>query len=254
MYDMYASDLSIEQCAPDKSEIDVIIPCAVIHFVLSGEGFVNGQRLQKNTVFIAYSDCRMDYYPSKEDPWCYIYARLRGDDVEAAFLDHGFNLGLTVFPFDKTEDLLAIMDFYRQFEHLENSAIDKMVANLLFLLFDRKDDPNTRKNQALQHIEQIKQYIEENYYRHITMEGISSKFYLNKNYIRTLFSQYLGISPKQYIQKLRMQRAEFLLFSTDESISVVASSVGYNDALLFSKMFKRFYGISPTKYREESRK
>ena len=86
------------------------------------------------------------------------------------------------------------------------------------------------------------------------MEGISSKFYLNKNYIRTLFSQYLGISPKQYIQKLRMQRAEFLLFSTDESISVVASSVGYNDALLFSKMFKRFYGISPTKYREESRK
>ena len=52
MYDMYASDFSIEQCAPDKSEIDVIIPCAVIHFVLSGEGFVNGQRLQKNTVFM----------------------------------------------------------------------------------------------------------------------------------------------------------------------------------------------------------
>ena len=55
--------------------------------------------------------------------------------------------------------------------------------------------------------------------------------------------------PKQFLQKTRMERAVFLLTETDGDISLIAKSVGYDDALLFSKMFKQYYGDSPKQYR-----
>ena len=85
------------------------------------------------------------------------------------------------------------------------------------------------------------------------MDEIANRFYLNKNYIRTLFVKYLSISPKQYLQQVRMQRAKFLLTNTEESITLIAHSVGYDDALLFSKMFTKYYSISPQAYRRFSK-
>ena len=71
--------------------------------------------------------------------------------------------------------------------------------------------------------------------------------------MRNLFVKYLGVSPKKYIQKKRMDRAKTLLLETDISISTVALSVGYDDALLFSKMFLKEFSRSPQKYRQHNR-
>ena len=83
------------------------------------------------------------------------------------------------------------------------------------------------------------------------MADISEKFHLSKNYIRNLFVKYLGVSPKKYIQEKRMERAKTLLLETDISIATVALSVGYDDALLFSKMFSKQFSLSPQKYRQQ---
>ena len=82
MYDIYATELAFEQCASDKPEINVMIPYAVCHFVLSGEGFINGKKVGANTVFISFEDTHMHYYPCREHPWSYIYLRLRGTEVK----------------------------------------------------------------------------------------------------------------------------------------------------------------------------
>ena len=82
MYNIYTTDMAFEQCAPDKNKIDCIIPYAVLHFVLSGEGYINGQKVTTGTVFISFENNRMNYYPSKNDPWSYIYVRLMGDEIK----------------------------------------------------------------------------------------------------------------------------------------------------------------------------
>ena len=249
MYNIYTTDMVFEQCAPDKPQIDSIIPYAVLHFVLSGEGYINGQKVTTGTVFISFENNRMNYYPSKSDPWSYIYVRLMGDEIKKAFQEHNFKLGLTVAPFSDTETLFQILSLYQKLSKNDDPSVNKIIANAIFLLFPKTDPVDLIKSKPEYHVERIAEFMKENYYKKITVAEIAKKFYLNKNYIRAIFVQHIGISPKQYLQKLRMDRATFLLIETNEDISLIAKSVGYDDALLFSKMFKQYYSISPQRYR-----
>ena len=251
MYDIQATEMAFEQCSPNKREINMLFPYAVIHFVLSGEGYLNGRKITANTAFIAYENSKMNYSPSKNDPWSYIYINLRGSELEQAFLDHGFSLGITVTTFSNTEALFQILSLYHNLSAIENPDAITIIANAALLLFKQKKDEQYKRSKPLQHVLEITQYIEKNYYKEITVEEIAAKFYLNKNYIRTIFVNHIGISPKQYLQKIRMERAASLLISTNENITLIANSVGYTDALLFSKMFKKYYDLSPTQYRKK---
>lgn len=251
MYDIYATELAFEQCASDKPEINVMIPYAVCHFVLSGEGFINGKKVGANTVFISFEDTHMHYYPCRENPWSYIYLRLRGTEVKKAFLDSGFSMGLTIRPFSEQEALFALLSLYETFSRFADTDKQKLIANGAFFLLKKPVLPSPRTSKPQQHMEQIRRFIDEQYYKSITMEEIAARFYLNKNYIRTIFARQLGISPKQYLQKVRMERAGYLLVTTEETVKLIANSVGYEDPLLFTKMFKRYYGCSPTRYRKD---
>ena len=249
MYDIFATELRFEQCSADKLPINMVMPQTVFHFILSGEGYINGKKLTKNTAFISFEETPMHYYPSKDDPWSYIYCNLRGADIKKAFTDHGFQLGLTICPFENTDALLELLSLYQHFGESQNPNAGQLIANAIFLLFEQQRPPATLKNRQQQHVQQIRHYIDENYFKKITIDEIASKFYLNKNYIRTMFVKQLSISPKQYLQQVRMQRAKFLLTNTEESITLIARSVGYDDALLFSKMFTKYYNLSPQAYR-----
>lgn len=249
MYDIYATDFVYEQCARDKREIKMLFPYAVIHFVLSGEGYVNGEKIGKNTVFISAEENRMHYYPSRTNPWSYIYLRLRGSDLQKAFNDNEFKNGLTIRSFEDSEALFNLLSIYQKLSSDGNTEGQKIVANAVFLLFRKNAESSGNKSKSIERMEQIKRYIEENYYKNIKMEDIADKFYINKNYMRTLFMEKIGISPKQYLQKIRMERAKYLLSSSNESIKLIANSVGYGDSLLFSKMFKQYCGVSPKEYR-----
>ena len=249
MYDIYATDFVFERCAFDKKRINMLMPYAVIHFVLSGEGFINGRKIGKNTAFISFENNRMDYYPSREDPWSYIYLRLGGREVSKAFGDCGFEFGLTVKSFDFSPDLLNLLGVYERLERSNDPNGRKIIANLVFLLFKEGVKNQEYKTKSAKHAEEIKKYIDENFYKKISVNDIAQRLFLNKNYLRTLFVKHFGLAPKKYLQNLRMERAEFLLRSTDEDVKLISNSVGYDDALLFSKMFKRRFGLSPLKYR-----
>ena len=250
MYDIYATDMVYEQCAADKEEVDSIVPYAVIHFVLSGEGYINGKRITENTAFISFKNNRMHYYPSPANPWSYIYVRLKGDDIKKAFKEHGFGLGLTIMPFTEVEPLFQILSLNQTLSETNNTDAKRIVANAVFLLFQREAQTPITQSKPKQHVERIMTFIDENYHRQVTMEEIAKRFYLNKNYMRTVFVRQLGLSPKQYLQKVRMNRAAFLLIETEGEVTLIAKSVGYEDALLFSKMFKKYWGVSPIQYRK----
>jgi AraC-like DNA-binding protein len=64
-----------------------------------------------------------------------------------------------------------------------------------------------------------------------------------------LFKKHTGICSKQYLKRLRMQRAESLLQTPEIGIKEVADAVGYSHVSNFNKHFKSFYGISPGEYR-----
>lgn len=83
----------------------------------------------------------------------------------------------------------------------------------------------------------------------LSVEDIIEKSGVSGTYFRKCFSRVYGISPKEYICEKRLMRARSILDGGDfGSISDVARSVGFEDALYFGKVFKRKYGVSPSGY------
>lgn len=69
------------------------------------------------------------------------------------------------------------------------------------------------------------------------------------DYLRKLFRKEMGITPLEYMTKLRMKKAETMLgvmWSSDTSVAEVAQACGYDDALYFSRVFKKHFGCAPS--------
>jgi len=65
-----------------------------------------------------------------------------------------------------------------------------------------------------------------------------------------IFHQELGISLWDYLNRYRVMRAKDLLLSTDESISMIAARVGFNDPSYFGRVFRKQVGCTPQAYRD----
>ena len=95
----------------------------------------------------------------------------------------------------------------------------------------------------------LKKYLNENYMRQISLETISKSFYLSPAYISKVFKEETGESPINYLIKIRLAKARELLQEGGHSIKSVASAVGYDDAYYFSKLYKKYNNVSPSKVR-----
>ena len=128
--------------------------------------------------------------------------------------------------------------------HNTNSA-EKMAEYVLSLLVGEEDGESCGNK----YVDMAKRYIDFNYHLDIRVEELAERIGVDRKYLRNLFVEYLGVSTKDYIMNLRIERAKELLLSTDIAVNSVAFSVGYSDALGFSKMFKKYTGLSPSDYR-----
>ncbi len=98
-------------------------------------------------------------------------------------------------------------------------------------------------------VDTMEQYLIDNYNKSLTYETFYNLFGYNQKYITSLFKSAKSISPSKYITRLRMERAKSLLKKNPEILlKDVAKLVGYEDPLHFSKVFKDYYGQSPSKY------
>lgn len=97
-------------------------------------------------------------------------------------------------------------------------------------------------------------YIHEHFNEDIDLNNLASIEHYNVQYYSEWFKKNNGISPVEYIQKLRIQRAKELLLDTDLSIIRVANEVGYSHNSSLTRIFKAHEKISPASYRLKNRK
>ena len=97
---------------------------------------------------------------------------------------------------------------------------------------------------------QIKEYLDTNYAEHITLETLTSLTHMNKYYMAHSFTKFTGMSPIQYLNQRRLETACQLLRDTDYSISDISSQTGFSSQSYFTQIFRKFYGITPVKYRQ----
>ena len=84
------------------------------------------------------------------------------------------------------------------------------------------------------------------------LDSLARRCHYSPEQLRRLCLRELGRSPMQHLTYMRMQRSQELLESSNDKLEVIAASVGYDSAIVFSRAFKRWIGRSPSEYRGQS--
>ncbi len=94
------------------------------------------------------------------------------------------------------------------------------------------------------------EYISENYHEKITTAQLAKLCYLSESHFCRFFKNAIGKSATEYINEYRIEKASVMLLNTDESITAIASDVGFDDVNYFSRIFKKIKKITPGEYRQ----
>ncbi|MFC4596778.1 response regulator [Cohnella hongkongensis] len=100
-------------------------------------------------------------------------------------------------------------------------------------------------------VEKVKEYIDRNYaLKGLTLNDIAHKNHVSPNYLSYLFKKYMGINLWEYVIKLRMEESKRLILTTDLRRYEIADRVGYESPEHFSKIFKKYFGCSPSELKK----
>ena len=100
-------------------------------------------------------------------------------------------------------------------------------------------------------IRDMRRYLLENYSEELNLSRLSTQFFLAPSYLSELLSRYSGETISRFLLRARMEKAAELLAISDKSLVIISEEVGYNDYNYFCRLFKRYFGMSPTRYRKE---
>ena len=132
-----------------------------------------------------------------------------------------------------------ISAFYHSYEKITN-----ILNCILFELIDAISLGSNDKNVVA-----VLKYIDENLTRHITISGISKAVHLSSDYISHCFKRELGRSVMDYVNERRMLLARNILSGGEVPLTDIADALGYDSYRYFSRVLKRYFGVSPIRYR-----
>lgn len=146
----------------------------------------------------------------------------------------------------------TLLDTSKYFEEIKNiqsmNEIQPYMARIVKDLVEAMS--KVRKLNTNEKISKSVEFITKNYDKDITLEDVAKAVSLSSFYFSKLFKQETGENFIDYLTRFRMTMAEALLKDKNSIVKNVSFRVGYNDPNYFSKLFKKYYGVSPSEYKE----
>ena len=184
----------------------------------------------------------------------FYWVHFTGNDVTNILRYYGFTKDKHVYYCGKVLEYqnhfrLMIQELQMCKEHYAEML--EMHLREIFIMIHRHLQTRTRMNnsQISEDIDAATLYFNEHYNEEINIEEYAQSHNMSTSWFIRNFKQYTGFTPLQYILSVRIYNAEALLKSNMYNITEVASIVGYDNPLYFSRTFKKLKGISPSEYR-----
>lgn len=232
----------------------------LVHYVVSGKGTFScsGKTypLSAGASFFIFPGELVSYESDQKQPWKYRWAAVKGDKMKHLLEEMAITpeqpVRDSISP-RRTQILFAkILEVLRR----GDAAADLNASGYLLLLMgnymkqnnENKLAHSKQKSHIQVQAEQAIRWLTLQHSQPVSIDEMAHSLGYHRTYLSKIFKQHTGISPKEYLLKIRMERAAQLL-EKSLSIKEVASSVGFRDALYFSKQFKKWYGLSPSEYR-----
>lgn len=257
---------------------NVISPFSRLYLITKGEAWVfhNQQKLtlKPNHLYLVPNFTYSRYHCEKEMDQYYIsfldnmeggmsvYDLLNFDyEVEATELDHqlmkrllALNPGRTILESDpKTYDNKPELLSY----NLNSSqSYDKYLESkgILLQLFSRFIKPGRSQTEkqvkSYSRLASVIQYIDKHLSEKLTVEALANSVYLHPDYFSRLFLEINGVRPLDFINNKRLERAQFLLATSDLTIAEVAMEIGLPNVSYFNRLFKKKFHLTPSAFRK----
>ena len=141
----------------------------------------------------------------------------------------------------------AVMD---SFHSVDAAGVKNMFLRLMLSM--RLDLPPKDVQMDEDVVRKIRHYIDTNYEKDISLTTLSKHFFISKYQISRLFKKQFEINYSDYILKVRMEAAEMMLRNSKEKIDDIAKRAGFEETSYFSRVFSKYFGMSPGEYRKKN--
>ncbi|MGM9674058.1 MAG: helix-turn-helix domain-containing protein [Bacteroidaceae bacterium] len=149
--------------------------------------------------------------------------------------------------YDNHRTLMSNIDM-----NMRRPFCDKVESRgILFILLSRFFAAATPKVDTCDdRIRKVTEHIRHNICKTIDLQSLADMACMSKDHFIRIFKKRTGETPNNYIIKKKMEAAELLLITTNDTIKNIALVIGYEDCSYFVKTFKAFAGVTPTEYRQ----
>ncbi len=250
-----------QQCSPNFHRGLEIRDFYLIHFVINGCGtyILNGKKhiVKENQAFIIYPSMQVDYIADFHTPWEYCWVGFNGNDARLLMNASGFSPQNPVITPNNPDNIKAlIMNIYSCRGHQIHEIIQmtsKLYELIAFLIKDSDSEIPVQSQISIKHVQKACDYIASNYQKQMNITDIAEHIGICRSRLYKIFMTHLSISPTQYLTEFRMREACNMLKNVSKSIKEVAFSVGFNNPLYFSTVFKKYTEYTPREYKKINR-
>lgn len=214
-------------------------------FNASGEIRVNGETLSEGEAYIIFPWDRHEYTYVNKDGALYYWLHFSGTEVRGML--EGLNIGKGKYTLSESkgeaEEILRRM--VKAISEEWESAETYMVGQL-YSLVSLLSSPNKNRIPFAKAIKMLRDPKNRS-----TVTELSELYNMSEGHFIRQFKVYTGHTPLEYRAMKRMENAKSLLSGTDMSVRDISESLGFDDPLYFSRVFKKNTGISPREYRKK---
>jgi AraC-like DNA-binding protein len=256
--DLYLMYWGKEACKPSHFSGPGVRDSYKVHFIHKGTGIVrvSGETymLTAGQAFFTFPGHLIFYQADETDPWTYSWIGFRGEQADSIMSRTSLTPALPVFPMDVRimPNLYELLNLAVQEESSRDLRLNTLLFDFLSTVIELapafKSALANRRNRDV-YIHHCLEFLHNHYGENILVQELASMIGLDRKYLSAIFKEATGQPPQQYLLTYRMERACELLKKGTFTVKEVARSVGYQDALVFSKMFKKLKGKSPMQYR-----
>lgn len=155
------------------------------------------------------------------------------------------------------ESILSHMLQEQEHKHTGHTSYMYTLAAQLFIFIGRCAESSQEKSNIAIHpasrkMQDIIDFINENFHKEITVSETAERFHYNPQYLSRMFKKLNGFSFVEYLNLIRIKHAQRLLRDTDEHVIRIAEQVGFGHISHFGRVFRSVTKVSPTEYRKIS--
>lgn len=229
----------MEDCKKSQSFGPAVRTYWLFHYIRKGCGTFNidGQTLHvhQGEIFVIPPFIQTYYEADKNTPWEYTWI--------------GFTSGELFL--NKLPHIIRVTNAGKIFEEMlkcseMTNGKSAFLSAKLWELFSFILEESTQKEPG--YIELALNKMNSEYMNDIHIEDIAANLHIDRSYLCAIFHKAIGVSPKEYLSNLRLSKATELMTIYGQTPSTAAISTGYSNISVFSKMFKKKYGVSPREY------